>query len=131
MCAEFPRVLIYADAGLLWRVFDNLFGNICKYAMKDTKVNVNFDVFGGRVFIKIKNVSAIRPRFQGEALTERFIRGDASRQSEGTGLGLFIAKSLVEAHNGTFEVIVDGDIFTSFIDLPEFSSDKTVGRIMI
>ena len=131
VCTEFPRVLIYADAGLLWRVFDNLFGNICKYAMKDTKVNVNFDVFGGRVFIKIKNVSAIRPRFQGEALTERFIRGDASRQSEGTGLGLFIAKSLVEAHNGTFEVIVDGDIFTSFIDLPEFSSDKTVGRIMI
>jgi signal transduction histidine kinase len=131
VCSEFPRVLIYADAGLLWRVFDNLFGNICKYAMKDTKVNVNFDVFGGRVFIKIKNVSAVRPRFQGEALTERFIRGDASRQSEGTGLGLFIAKSLVEAHNGTFEVIVDGDIFTSFIDLPEFSSDKTVGKIMI
>ncbi len=126
VCTEFPRVLIYADAGLLWRVFDNLFGNICKYAMKDTKINVNFDVFGGRVFIKIKNVSAVRPRFQGEALTERFIRGDASRQSEGTGLGLFIAKSLVEAHNGTFEVIVDGDIFTSFIDLPEFSSDKTV-----
>ncbi|MCR4792471.1 MAG: HAMP domain-containing histidine kinase [Lachnospiraceae bacterium] len=124
--SEFPRVLIYADAGLLWRVFDNLFGNICKYAMKDTKVNVTFDVFGGRVFIKIKNVSAVRPRFQGEALTERFIRGDASRQSEGTGLGLFIAKSLVEAHNGTFEVIVDGDIFTSFIDLPEFSSDKSL-----
>ena len=126
VCSEFPRVLIYADAGLLWRVFDNLFGNICKYAMKDTKINVNFDVFGGRVFIKIKNVSAVRPRFQGEALTERFIRGDASRQGEGTGLGLFIAKSLVEAHNGTFEVIVDGDMFTSFIDLPEFSSDKTL-----
>ena len=128
---EFPRAFIYTDPGCTWRIFDNIFENICKYAMSGTRVYVDYTASEGVTYIKIKNVSAVRPRFQGDELTERFIRGDESRTGEGSGLGLFIAKSLTEAQGGTFKVIVDGDMFVTSISIPEFSSelyDKSVNR---
>ena len=120
---DFPRAFIYTDPGCTWRIFDNLFENICKYAMAGTRVYVEYTASDGITYIKIKNVSAVRPRFQGDELTERFIRGDESRTGEGSGLGLFIAKSLTQAQGGTFKVIVDGDMFVTSISMPEFSSD--------
>lgn len=120
---DFPRAYIYADPGCTWRIFDNLFENICKYAMGGTRVYVEYTASDGVANIKIKNVSAVRPRFQGDELTERFIRGDESRTGEGSGLGLFIAKSLTQAQGGNFKVIVDGDMFVTSISIPEFSSD--------
>ena len=78
-----------------------------------------------KLLISIKNVSATPNTVQGSELTERFIRGDQSRSGEGSGLGLFIAKSLIEAHNGKFEVVVDGDQFTTIITMKELGSDTT------
>lgn len=123
ICSDFPRTFIYADAGCMWRVFDNLFGNICKYALEGTRIYVNFSSSLGMCVISIKNVSAVKPRYQGNELTERFIRGDESRSGDGSGLGLFIAKNLTEANGGTFDVVVDGDTFTTVIRIPEFSFD--------
>ncbi|MBO7095608.1 MAG: sensor histidine kinase, partial [Lachnospiraceae bacterium] len=120
---DFPRAFIYTDPGCTWRIFDNIFENICKYAMSGTRIYVDYTASEGVAYIKIKNVSAIRPRFQGDELTERFIRGDESRSGEGSGLGLFIAKSLTQAQGGTFKVIVDGDMFVTDISIPEFSSE--------
>ena len=120
---DFPRAFIYTDPGCTWRIFDNIFENICKYAMSGTRIYVDYTASDGFAYIKIKNVSAIRPRFQGDELTERFIRGDESRSGEGSGLGLFIAKSLTQAQGGTFKVIVDGDLFVTDISIPEFSSE--------
>ena len=91
--------------------------------MGGTRVYVEYTASEGVANIKIKNVSAVRPRFQGDELTERFIRGDESRTGEGSGLGLFIAKSLTQAQGGNFKVIVDGDMFVTSISIPEFSSD--------
>lgn len=121
----FPRVLVFADAACMWRVLDNLFENICKYAMSGTRVYFELIAFNGEVEIKVKNVSRAKPEFQGYELTERFIRGDQSRSGEGSGLGLFIAKSLIEAHNGKFEVVVDGDQFTTIITMKELGYDTT------
>lgn len=126
---DFPRAYIYTDPGCTWRIFDNLFENICKYAMNGTRVYVDYTASDGVAYIKIKNVSAIRPRFQGDELTERFIRGDESRSGEGSGLGLFIAKSLTQAQGGTFKVIVDGDMFVTSISIPEFSSELADKKI--
>ncbi|MBP3755346.1 MAG: HAMP domain-containing histidine kinase [Lachnospiraceae bacterium] len=121
----FPRVLVFADAACMWRVLDNLFENICKYAMSGTRVYFELIAFNGEVEIKVKNVSRAKPEFQGYELTERFIRGDQSRSGEGSGLGLFIAKSLIEAHNGKFEVVVDGEQFTTIITMKELGYDTT------
>jgi signal transduction histidine kinase len=107
---------IMADGRHMWRLMDNLLENVCKYSMRGTRVYVSvkdFDSEEGKrkLLISIKNVSATPNTVQGSELTERFIRGDASRSSEGSGLGLYIAKSLAELQNGKFEVIADGDLF--------------------
>ncbi|MCQ2493070.1 MAG: HAMP domain-containing histidine kinase [Lachnospiraceae bacterium] len=102
---------IYADGRLMWRIMDNLFGNIIKYSLMGTRVYINFEEAEDRVNVSIKNVSAEPNTLQGNELTEKFIRGDSSRSTEGTGLGLFIAKNLTELQGGTFEVIADGDLF--------------------
>ncbi|MCR4616868.1 MAG: HAMP domain-containing histidine kinase [Lachnospiraceae bacterium] len=110
---------IRADGRHMWRLMDNLFENVCKYSLSGTRVYVavreiksdNNLSNADKILISIKNVSAAPNNLQGSELTERFIRGDASRSSEGSGLGLYIAKSLTELQNGTFEVIADGDLF--------------------
>lgn len=102
---------IYADGRLMWRIMDNLFGNIIKYSLIGTRVYVDFEENETHVHVSIKNVSAEPNNLQGKELTEKFIRGDSSRSTEGSGLGLFIAKNLTELQEGTFEVIADGDLF--------------------
>jgi signal transduction histidine kinase len=118
VCNDYSRVYINADAGSVWRIFNNLFENISKYAMDNTRIYVDLENADGRVKVSVKNVSREKLRFQGNELTERFIRGDESRNTEGTGLGLFIAKSLTEANDGEFEILVDGDVFTSVMTFP-------------
>lgn len=102
---------ISADGRLMWRIMDNLFGNIIKYALKGTRVYVSFIEDDTSIGVSIKNISASPNMIQGKELTEKFIRGDSSRSTEGSGLGLFIAKSLTEVQNGVFEVVADGDLF--------------------
>ncbi len=105
------QVFVLADGKRFWRVLDNLMNNIAKYALTGTRVYGDLVVEEGVAKIVFRNISARPLPFSGEDLTERFVRGDASRNTEGSGLGLAIAKSFVELQKGRFEVICDGDLF--------------------
>ncbi len=104
-------VFILADGKRIWRVLDNLMNNIAKYALSGTRVYGDLIMEKGVAKIIFRNISAQPLPFSGEDLTEKFVRGDASRNTEGSGLGLAIAKSYVELQKGRFEVICDGDLF--------------------
>ena len=104
-------VRIMADSKLLWRVFDNLLNNICKYAMGGTRVYLMVEEIGGKVAIAFKNISKYPLDITGEELKERFVRGDKSRHTEGNGLGLSITQSLTQLQGGELELTVDGDFF--------------------
>lgn len=114
------NVVIEADSRRIWRVMENLFNNIYKYAMPGTRVYVTMDQAGEaqRVQVSIKNISENYLNCKPEELTERFIRGDESRTTEGSGLGLSIAKNLTLAQKGSFEIELDGDLFKVFLTFP-------------
>lgn len=111
-------VSVRADGKLLSRVMDNLVSNICKYALEDTRVYVVASSNAETVTISFKNVSRAELNISPDELMERFVRGDASRHTEGSGLGLSIAGSLVRLMNGTFALSIDGDLFRADITLP-------------
>ena len=111
-----PQIL--ADGKLLWRVFDNLLSNICKYAMPGTRVYFTSEVLDERVQISFKNISNYPLDITADELMERFVRGDSSRSTEGSGLGLSIAQSLTSLQKGSFELIVDGDLFKANVSFP-------------
>lgn len=104
-------VRILADGRHLWRVFDNLLNNICKYAQEGSRVYLTLEQKADKVFIIFRNMSKYALDISPEELEERFVRGDKSRHMEGNGLGLSIAKSLTELQNGRMEIVVDGDLF--------------------
>ncbi len=111
--------LIYADSRRMWRVMENLFNNICKYAMEGTRVYAEVKIAeDSKVVMKIKNVSRAQMNIHADELTERFIRGDSSRSTEGSGLGLYIAKSLTNVLGGTFEIQLDADLFKVKMEFP-------------
>jgi signal transduction histidine kinase len=102
---------IMADSRYLWRVFDNLMNNICKYGQETTRAYINLEVRDAKVKISFLNTSKEELNITGEELMQRFVRGDSSRNTEGSGLGLSIAKSLTELMKGTMDLSVDGDLF--------------------
>ena len=108
-------VYILADGRRLWRVFDNLLNNTCKYALSGTRVYIDMTKEQNRVVVTFRNISKHPINISGDELTERFVRGDRSRNTEGSGLGLSIAKSLTELQNGSFEINTDGDLFKAKI----------------
>ena len=105
------NLYVLADGRLLWRVLSNLMGNIVKYAMPGTRVYIDVEQQESKVCISLKNISKEALNISAQELTERFVRGDASRNTEGSGLGLNIAKSLMELQKGQMELTVDGDLF--------------------
>ena len=111
-------ILIEADGRRLWRVLENLYNNACKYALENTRVYVGIEDLGNKVVFSIKNISAAPLNFSPNELTERFVRGDVSRTTEGSGLGLSIAKSLTELQGGTFKLSIDGDLFKAEVTFP-------------
>ncbi len=111
-------VTVLADGRHLWRVFDNLLNNVCKYAQAGTRVYVDLSVQEGTAHIVFRNISGTPLHITAEELMERFVRGDAARHTEGSGLGLSIARSLTELQGGTFALTVDGDLFKVEITLP-------------
>lgn len=114
------KLFIIADGTLLWRVFSNLLSNICKYSLKDTRIYFDVVSTAERVEIIIKNISSSPLNITAQELTERFVRGDKSRNTEGSGLGLSIAKSLTEAQNGTFNIDIDGDLFKVILSFSKY-----------
>lgn len=109
------EVVIMADGRLLWRVFDNLLNNICKYSQPETRVYFSVRRRGQRVDITMKNISREVLNVSPGELVERFVRGDSARSSEGSGLGLSIARSLTELQQGEFILAVDGDLFKAIL----------------
>lgn len=121
------RVNVLADGRLLWRVFENLLQNICKYSMPGTRVYFSVRAERGRAYITAQNISAEQLNITAEELMARFVRGDASRSTEGSGLGLSIARSLTQLQGGEFSVYLDGDMFKAMVIFPlaEEPLDKT------
>lgn len=111
------NLMALADGRLLWRVLDNLLSNVCKYAMAGTRVYVDLSARDGKVFLSMKNISRDPLNVSADELMERFVRGDASRHTEGSGLGLNIARSLMDLMGGGFSLSVDGDLFKAELTL--------------
>ena len=116
-CLSIPEEPCYilADGKRLWRVMDNLYQNIVKYALSGTRVYVSLEVYEDRADMIFRNISAEPLPLSGEDLSERFVRGDLSRATEGSGLGLSIARSLTELQNGRLVLTVDGDLFKAVV----------------
>jgi len=116
-------VYIMADGRHLFRVFDNLMNNIIKYAMPGTRVYLTLENKDGRALIIFRNISKYALDLAPDELTERFVRGDLSRNSEGSGLGLSIAKSLTELQGGQFKIDTDADLFKVTLSFPVISGE--------
>lgn len=121
-CAE--PVFIYADGGHMWRILENLFSNVIKYSMPHSRVYVDIFKMDGYGILVMKNISAAPIDFDETRLTERFVRGDASRTTEGSGLGLSITQSLAEIQDGTFGIQVDGDLFKAVVSIPLWEEEE-------
>lgn len=113
------KVYIMADGKLLWRSVENLLSNIFKYALKQSRVYIDIEDLGNEILLSFKNISAYELNISADELMERFKRGDESRLSQGSGLGLSIAKSLIDIQKGRFSIQVDGDLFKAMIYLPK------------
>ena len=109
------NVYIMADGMRIWRVIENLYNNVAKYAMPNTRVYAGITVIEDMAEFSIKNISQQPLNIEANELTERFIMGDVSRSSEGSGLGLSIAKDLTRLQGGTFEIYLDGDLFKAMV----------------
>ena len=120
-CVDAPKELfISADGRKMSRVMSNLINNILKYTMKNTRVFITAAEKNGMIEMEFKNISAYPLNFNVEEITQRFVRGDESRTAEGNGLGLAIAKSYTEICNGTFDIVVDGDMFKAILKFKKY-----------
>lgn len=108
----------------MWRVFDNLIGNACKYAMPGTRIYISAEEKQGKVYVSFKNISKYALNITTEELMERFVRGDSSRSTEGSGLGLSIARSLCALQNVDFNISIDGDLFKAEMSVAKIIDDE-------
>ena len=125
-----PSPWAMADGRLLWRVLDNLMSNICKYAMPGTRVYLTTEREGDTARMVVRNISRYPLNISADELTERFVRGDSSRSTEGSGLGLSIATSLMSLQVGDFRLTIDGDLFKVTLILPAAETEKP-GEMML
>jgi signal transduction histidine kinase len=102
----------------MWRVFENLMNNACKYSLSGTRVYLTLEKVGDNAVFYIRNTSAVELNISPDELMARFVRGDHSRTTEGNGLGLSIAESLTRLQGGTMEITIDGDLFKIALSFP-------------
>ena len=121
------RVIIFADGRHMWRIFDNLSSNICKYSLTGTRAYFDLVAERGEAVMTFRNISSEQSGLSGIDLTERFVRRDSSRHTEGSGLGLAIAKSLAELQGASLEVSVDGDLFKVTVRIKCLRVEKPSG----
>lgn len=117
---EESPIYLFVDNRYLWRIFDNLMNNICKYGQSGTRVYINIEKNQEKADIIFRNTSKYPLNISSEELMERFIRGDASRNTEGSGLGLSIAQDLCRLMDGSMKLYVDGDLFKVVLTFPQF-----------
>ena len=110
---------LLADGRLLWRAMSNVLSNAVKYALPGTRLYVDVSAVEDKAVISFKNISGAQLNISAEELMERFVRGDSSRNTEGSGLGLNIAKSLMELQKGQLQLLVDGDLFKVTLVFPK------------
>ena len=115
---ETSEMMVRADSRYLWRIFDNLMSNMLKYAQAGTRAYIDMSCDAGEISIIFRNISETPLNITGDELMERFVRGDSSRSTEGSGLGLSIADSLVTLMGGAMEIVVDGDLFKVVVRMP-------------
>lgn len=120
------NIYILGDGRSTYRIIENLFSNVNKYALQNTRVYIDVSSTNKNAIIQVKNISAGKLGISGDELMERFVRGDLSRNSEGSGLGLSIAKSLAALQNGDFDIILDGDLFKAVVKLPIFHNENLI-----
>lgn len=120
--------VVLADNQKTWRIIDNLFSNVKKYSLKGSRAYITVDENDGWGRFSIKNISEKALDISPDELTQRFVRGDASRSTEGSGLGLSIAKSLCELQGGRFTIEIDGDLFKATLELPLVSEDEEANK---
>ena len=113
------KLIMWLDSQKTYRIFENLIVNITKYAMPHTRVYIGMEELENEVHISMKNISASELNFNADEITDRFVRGDASRNTEGSGLGLAIAKSFVELQHGSLKISTEADLFRADIILPK------------
>ena len=118
-------VFMRADGRLVWRAMSNLLSNAVKYALPETRLYIDISRVEGNVLISMKNISREPLNVSAEELMERFVRGDTSRNTEGSGLGLNIAKNLMELQKGQLQLLVDGDLFKATLIFP--AAGETAG----
>ena len=116
------RAMILADGRLTWRVLSNLLSNAVKYAQPGTRLYADVAKKDSNVLISLKNMSREQLNISADELMERFVRGDAARHTEGSGLGLSIARGLMESQGGTLQLLTDGDLFKVTLTFPADSS---------
>ena len=126
LVADIPAesMMFEGDGRRVFRILENLYSNVAKYAMEHTRVYVSLERAQGSLVFTMKNVSAEKLNITPEELTERFVRGDHARSTEGSGLGLSIAKSLTELMGGQFVIELDGDLFCGKIVFPEMTEEQ-------
>jgi signal transduction histidine kinase len=120
------RYYVRADGRLLWRIVENLLGNVRKYALEGSRVYIDLSekqAGGGMSVLEMKNISEAQLNISADELTERFTRGDESRATDGSGLGLAIARDLARLQNGWFEIKIDGDLFKAVLMLETWKED--------
>ncbi|MDO4266196.1 MAG: HAMP domain-containing sensor histidine kinase [Eubacteriales bacterium] len=127
LCLDTPEhpVYILADGRHLWRVLENLYNNAAKYSMEHTRVYAAVSEADGNAVFTIKNVSAAKLNISPDELTERFVRGDVSRTTDGSGLGLSIAKSLAALQGGELRIEIDGDLYKANVIFPLYAAPET------
>ncbi|MGM9534925.1 MAG: sensor histidine kinase, partial [Intestinibacter sp.] len=112
---------VLADGRRMYRVFENLLSNICKYSLENTRVYIDLEKRDGKITATMKNISSYELNFDPEEIMERFKRADESRNTEGSGLGLAIARDLVNLQGGNLTIDIDGDLFKVTVEMDEYT----------